>query len=265
MFGYIKPFRPDLKLREMTLYRAAYCGLCRTLGKRYGAAARLLVNYDFVLPVLLFWSGPCDTEKKRCVKHPIRGCCHLCESFSLDYAADALMLFTDWKLRDAIYDARLAPLARLIRLVYRRKFRRAAERLPKESAECAKWMSELQRLEDAGLDSSEAFGGMLACLSRNDEAAQSLLFHLGRWITIADAVEDRERDKKRGDYNAAEALGLGREELFMLMGREQELTLAAFDLMEENVFSPIALNILTLGLQARGHELYSIKRKGRRD
>jgi hypothetical protein len=270
MFGHIKPYRPELKLREMTEYRAAYCGLCRALGKRYGAMARLLVNYDFVLTVLLFWPGEYCLEKKRCVKHPFRGCRHLCESDALSYAADALMLFTYWKLRDAVHDSRFAPAARLTAFIYRRGFRRAAERLPEESAGCARGMDELKAAESAGSDSSGAFAGMLSGLSLfyrdggDRQAARSLFYHLGRWIVFADAVEDHERDLKKRAYNAAEAAGLSREEVFALMGREQESVLAAFELLEENGFSAITRNILSLGLHERGHYLYTGKRKGRR-
>ncbi|MCL2003547.1 MAG: DUF5685 family protein [Oscillospiraceae bacterium] len=266
MFGYIKPFQPELRLREMTLYRAAYCGLCHTLSKRYGARTRLLVNYDFVLLVLLFWQGAGKTLKRRCVKHPLRGHCHLCESPAFDYAADALMLFTDWKLRDAAHDSRLAFLSRLMRLFYRKAFLRAAERLPDESAACAERMKELWRLERAGADASEAFGDMLACLSGfygdgdDRKAARSLLFHLGRWIALADAADDLERDARRGAYNAIAASGLEREDAFALMGREQEQALAALDLLPENEMSEITRNILSLGLQARGHQVYTKER-----
>jgi hypothetical protein len=265
MFGYIKPFQPDLKFSEMAQYRAAYCGLCHTLSKRYGAAARLLVNYDFVLPVMLFWAGECKTAKRRCVKHPFRGHCQLCENTALNYAADALMLFTDWKLRDTAADSRFAPLARSIRFFYRKAFRKAAEQLPEESALCARRMGEIRRLEcerNTRLDVSAAFGEMLACLSlffgegNERKAAQSLLFHLGKWITIADAADDRKRDARTGAYNAVTALGLPHEEVFALLGAEQELALAAFDLLPDNAFSPVARNILSLGLQARGHEIY---------
>jgi hypothetical protein len=128
-------------------------------------------------------------------------------------------------------------------------------------------MGEIWRIEDAGLDSSEAFGEMLAGLSRfcNDEdsrkAAHSLFYHLGRWIAVADAAEDQERDAKKGAYNSVTASGLPREDAFALMGREQELALAAFDLLPENELSPVAHNILSLGLHERGHDIYKGKER----
>ena len=62
MFGYIRPQKGQLRVWEYELFRAAYCGLCHTLGKRYGPVWRFLLNYDFCyLAVLLsspFHPGP---------------------------------------------------------------------------------------------------------------------------------------------------------------------------------------------------------------
>ena len=41
MFGYVKACPPQLRLCEWEAYRGVYCGLCRTLGRRFGPFARL--------------------------------------------------------------------------------------------------------------------------------------------------------------------------------------------------------------------------------
>lgn len=41
MFGYIQANLPDLTQEEKERYRAVYCGLCHTLGQRYGLRSRL--------------------------------------------------------------------------------------------------------------------------------------------------------------------------------------------------------------------------------
>jgi hypothetical protein len=267
MFGYIKPHQPELLGREAALYRSAYCGLCHTLSARYGPKARLLVNYDFVLSALLFWEGTCKQSKRRCIKSPFKKHCCLCRSPSLDYAADALMLFTSWKLKDTASDSRFPLPARIVSAFYRKHFRLAAERLTKENAVCGERMAEIRRLEgenDNKLEVASSFGEMLASLSMfygdDRRAAHSLFYHLGRWITIIDAADDLSRDVKLGRYNAVSAAGLTPEDAFALMGSEQELALAAFDLLPENEFSGITRNILSFGLHARGHEIY--KKKG---
>ena len=47
MFGYVVPLRGELKVWELDAYQAAYCGLCHTLGRRYGFLPRLLLSDDF--------------------------------------------------------------------------------------------------------------------------------------------------------------------------------------------------------------------------
>ena len=39
MFGYVRPYKPELKVKEYELFRAAYCGLCWSLKEKYGADA----------------------------------------------------------------------------------------------------------------------------------------------------------------------------------------------------------------------------------
>ena len=47
MFGYVRPSVRDLPEEELNRFRAMYCGLCHTLSRRYGQAARFILNYDF--------------------------------------------------------------------------------------------------------------------------------------------------------------------------------------------------------------------------
>ena len=44
MFGYVRIFKPELKVREYEEYKAVYCTLCKTLGKEYGLVSRLLLS-----------------------------------------------------------------------------------------------------------------------------------------------------------------------------------------------------------------------------
>ena len=46
MFGYVRPYKPELKVRDYESFRAMYCGLCRTLRKRHGVTGRLTLSYD---------------------------------------------------------------------------------------------------------------------------------------------------------------------------------------------------------------------------
>lgn len=55
MFGYIRPFIPELKVKDKELYQAYYCGLCRAL-RKYGMTSRMTLTYDATFAAILLSS-----------------------------------------------------------------------------------------------------------------------------------------------------------------------------------------------------------------
>ena len=75
MFGYLLPYKPELKMREFECYRAVYCGLCKQLAKDYGFSSRMLLNYDMVLLSLMadgLANQPGSATLQRCMVNPKR-------------------------------------------------------------------------------------------------------------------------------------------------------------------------------------------------
>ena len=53
MYGYVRPPLEQLPQQERDRFQRAYCGLCHTLGQRYGLPARFILNYDFTYLAIL--------------------------------------------------------------------------------------------------------------------------------------------------------------------------------------------------------------------
>ena len=71
MFGYVRPSLAKLSEEDKARFGAAYCGLCHTLGERYGQAVRMILNYDFTFLSILLWPGEESVAVRRgCVAHP---------------------------------------------------------------------------------------------------------------------------------------------------------------------------------------------------
>ena len=66
MFGYVRPLRGELKVRALEQYQADYCGLCRSLGKHFGFAARFTVSYDLLFLYLILSGTEPEAERSRC-------------------------------------------------------------------------------------------------------------------------------------------------------------------------------------------------------
>ena len=66
MFGYVRPWRDELKVRQNRDYEALYCGVCHALGKRHGFLARMFLNYDFTFLAMLLDGPTPEPAPARC-------------------------------------------------------------------------------------------------------------------------------------------------------------------------------------------------------
>ena len=151
MFGYVRPSDGHLTAEDKQRFQAAYCGLCRSLGRRYGLAARMILNYDLAFLAMLLSREPeCPTAHCRCPAHPIRGCDALERQDAFDAAADLSVILTWWQLTDGVADHgffRGLPY-RAALLALSRAYRKARARRPGFDERTRAYLEELARLEE---------------------------------------------------------------------------------------------------------------------
>lgn len=263
MFGYVRPCKPELKCKEFDLYKATYCGLCRCLRQRYGFLPPMFLSYDFTFLALLLW----ESEESF---HPCTGRCHvkpwvqkaMCpNSPALEKTADASVILTYWKLCDGIADEKgkknLA--ARVLALMLRPAYKKAAGFRPEFDAAAQEHLERLSRLEKEGCPSIDRPADAFACLLRDtacldgegDRVLEQILYHVGRWIYLADARDDLADDREEGKYNPI-LLRYGSEgddtALKDTMTHSVEMACAALQLGQFGCRMPVLENILYLGL-----------------
>lgn len=150
MFGYVRPSDGHLTAEDKQRFQAAYCGLCRSLGRRYGLAARMILNYDLAFLAMLLSREPeCPTAHCRCPAHPIRGCDALERQPAFDTAADLSVILTWWQLTDGVADHgffRGLPY-RMALTILGRAYRKARARRPGFDQRTRTHLEELARLE----------------------------------------------------------------------------------------------------------------------
>ena len=270
MFGYVRPARGELRVKEFELYKSCYCGLCRTLGNTFGPAAKMVLQYDFTFLTMLLWDGNNAPVfcRKRCAVSPCKKHCEASGDAAMTVAAGYSVILAWWKLCDTVRDEGFfgGIPARGAKLWLRRAYRKAAGMYPDFDACVRARMEELFRLEEAGestLDRmADAFAHILsscadACSGAEKRVLEQLLYHVGRWIYIVDAVDDLKEDAKKGRYNAVDRrFALNGNEpdaeckayLEVTLAQSQELAASAFALMRENCWSEILRNILYPGM-----------------
>ena len=180
--------------------------------KAYRELARLTLSYDFTFLAALL-SGTIETEAHRCIASPLKKRPVACENPALDLAADVSILFTYWKLRDSAADSRGVHRlgARAAGGAMGRAYRRAAGLHPALDAAARRQLERLSELERdccPSLDEpADTFAALLSSVAGEvDEPVERrvlahLLYHLGRWIYLVDALDDLKRDAESGNYN----------------------------------------------------------------
>ena len=203
MFGYVRPPLEILPQEEADRFRRAYCGLCHTLGERYGPAARMILNYDFTYLAILLSdpeeAAPC---RRRCVSSPVRLRAYQPATAALELAADESVILAYWQLRDGVEDYAWASGlkyragARLLESAYKRaaalrpEFDQAVRRQ-------LQLLSALEQAKDPSMDrAADSFAVLLSSAAEEltdpvrKRIMEQLLYHLGRWIYLIDGADD---------------------------------------------------------------------------
>lgn len=219
MFGYIRPYVPSLRVAEYEYYRAAYCTICRAMGKNCGSASRFCLTFDSVFLALLrgavTGSRP-DAERGRCPVHPLAHRQMLTGQAETDYAAAVCGVLAAGKFADDAADEKCLrrAAAKTAHGAAKPWLRRADERYPGLSDEITALLqaySEAEANMTAGsspVDScAAAMGEMMAALSartfdgEEKTVAAAVGRHVGRWLCTVDALDDLREDLRKGRAN----------------------------------------------------------------
>ena len=273
MFGYVKPCSAQLRVCEYETYKAVYCGLCKQLGRHYGPFSRLTLSFDFtflsILQMALSPKKP-DFVPRRCMLNPFkkRPCC--CECEALSFSAGTAMILGYYKVLDNYQDGGFQKrLVSFIGMPFaKHAYKDAAARYPQVAQIAYETISRQSALESENCDSidmaceptAQALSGICALLDEKQyRVLERFGYLLGRYIYMADALDDLEEDLRQHSYNpfllrdkvtsaSSEALAQVRENakgsLYLTIGELSK----AYSLLNLYAFTPILDNIIHLGL-----------------
>lgn len=167
MLGYVKIDKGELKVREYEVYTGYYCGVCKSIGRRYGQLPRMVLSYDaaFLAILLASLSDESDTPvQERCIAHPVIKKKTVIRNRAIDYAGDVMLILAWYKLADDATDEGKA-YAKPVMLMMKRIFRRLNSLYPElcSSVKChLSALSALEREKCASIDmAAEAFSKIM--------------------------------------------------------------------------------------------------------
>ena len=290
MFGYIKPQKSELRVRENECYNATYCGLCRSMSKTCGKSFCGALSYDFaflaVVRMSILGEKP-EFEYKRCIAHPRRKRAMAKNNKSLEYSSAAAALLGFGKCLDDITDERgfKKLKARLALPYFKRARRKALKKLPhlgELDGRIKELLAEMSAVEkDTASEPSadrmgELFGKIIGEIMSfgldGGEKRTAFAFGkaVGHWLYLVDAADDYAEDEKRNRYNPyrllfGDARGFDKDRrervsealIAHLMDGERALDLIECCSVRE--YHEIMRNILYLGMPAEAKKALGIE------
>lgn len=271
MFGYVNVCRDELKVKELKLFNAYYCGLCKRQGKLCGPGSRLILSYDFTVLALLLDSV--EEEKPiistgRCMLHPFKKRPVVTESGSMDYCAQMSVALTYYKALDDYRDEGLS--IKNAALALKATVNKIKKKYPDKLNNIEKYLSEITAAEISGEKNIDipagAFGRLMAELfvreNTENRALYEFGYNIGRWIYVMDAIDDFEKDKKKGRYNpfsSAEEIDDQAEALWYNLSAAA----AAYELLNIKRNKQVLDNIVYIGLKNATEKVLKEKENGR--
>ncbi len=211
MFGYVKTDFPNLYVKDVTLYKAMYCGLCKGIGCSCGQRARLVLNYDLTfLSVLLhnILDKDVKIESQHCIIHPIiKRPVAVVDDLTKRIGALNVIL-ARYKLNDDVNDD---GKGRILRAYLSKAYKKAKKQEPILDGIVKACYKDLVDYEKTGGDSvdisADPFGRMMVEIVKvlaGEKAEENLLglaYNLGKWIYLIDAIDDYDKDIKKKSFN----------------------------------------------------------------
>ena len=220
MFGYLNIFKDELKVKHLREHQNIYCSLCYIIRTKYGLPYAAFLRYE---PVFLYFLLDQENEKKnklkyRCPLNPLRTIECEVNYGLLEYAAFINMMLVVHKCQDDYIDSK----NRLRNLV--------GSLLTKNKSFHIETVAHYDMLYELGSILDKFYAGEKKMVSIDEsmhymgDYLSGIVNHyfefytdvrqpidkstiicisseIGKWVYAIDAVDDYEKDLKKGDYN----------------------------------------------------------------
>ncbi|SUY47835.1 Uncharacterised protein [Clostridium putrefaciens] len=216
MFGYVTPCKMELKIKDFEIFKAYYCGVCKSIKSSYGNIPRISLNYDMTFLAILIdalLDEPFHLNLKRCPVHPLKKRLYVTNNNSVNYASNLNITLTHYKLLDDLNDEKDFKYKILYSIsnLYIKKnplYLKDVESQIQISLE--KLSTQEKNINETNIDSiSDTFadltGILLTSYNFKDhsfiEDLYWLGYNLGKWIYLIDAIDDLKDDMKHNKFN----------------------------------------------------------------
>ncbi len=278
MFGYVIPDKLNMFMKDYYGYRGFYCGLCKSIGRRCGQLMRIGTTYDMTfLNILAHAVLDVELEMKMgtCVLNRIQKKLIGVDDEITRKVVDISTILAHYKCVDDFKDEKSTSKKFADTFVIKRHYKKAKKLYDDFDKIVGKKYAELARLESENCSSPDKVAhpfaeimveiGELVFGDNYQEPIKNLMYNLGKWVYICDAVDDVDDDFKKKGYNVflqnydykdkATFLQDKQEVLDYVLMSAYNAILDDFDKIQVKKYEGILTNIIWYGMLNNTKEL----------
>ena len=278
MKGRMRPYLPELTIRDYNTYMRYLRGVQRQMYKSYGFYACHLLRTNGVLFAILSDSlaGRMPTCKRQRVPGTPFRRSMMCQTLGIRQAAQAEILMGWHNLQDRKY-SELRPAKRLRRAADKLLLRRAYEKARQENPALERLFAQEreQAVVQMNLSAknyalaaepmSNVYGALYSTLATDDPNQRKSMRYIGscigRIFYLLDKAERFETDRRNGQYNVFVVNELNGQAAAIENARRQALAavndlMRAYKMLDLKLNDTLLNNIMILGLQ---HAVYPLE------
>lgn len=267
MFGIAVARLDQVSEQDKERYQHLYCGLCHTLGERYGQVPRATLSYDLTfLAMLLGALDECPEEvgQMRCPANPVKSVPYVANAH-MPYAADLSVALAYHKCLDDIHDEGTFK-ARAAGALLKGHYQQARARIPRECALIEQSMARIVRIEEdpssASDDAAEEFGALLGELFAHgggfwEPHLRTLGQAVGRLVYLMDAAVDLPEDVASGAYNPLSEAQMTPDDMRCMLGELAFAVAVAFERLPIERDLELLQSVIYSGIWQKFNHVYS--------
>lgn len=309
MFGYVLPKSETLEVRDFMMFQSAYCGICMSTKRQYGNLARLTTNYDMTFLALLVIEAvrpAVEFKTCRCIGDPRKK--PYASGGFMTRIVDANILLCRYKIADDAVDG--GSKHKAMRAVLKKPYAAAKARNPEADRIIREGYERLREMEMANVASvdrtADCFAKLMeelaVCIVKDiaqdksvyyntaeteDERSErlkngsqymtdfrALCYNIGKFVYLADGLDDIDEDHKKKNYNPflavypdygedgrAGYIGRHERELGFAFNTTVNRAIESLNRLPLTQVSDLLKNVIYEGLRAKTEELFSSKKK----
>ena len=284
MFGYVLPDKPNMFMKDYAQYRAFYCGLCKSIGKSCSQVMRFTTNYDITFLNVLYhaiFDVDVVIKEETCILGPFKKKPIVKDDEYTQVIVDVNNILGHYKCVDDIKDNKSASKWMFDKLILKKHYKRAKVNLEKIDKIVSKGYDKLRDLEKEGCKSvdkvSDPFANIMKGIAKElfkekyDDSIGDMMYALGKWVYIVDAIDDIDEDYKDKKFNLflfdyeyidkKTFLLEKHDDLEFILMNCYKTILDNFNKLNVKKYEGVLTNILWYGIKAKTEEMLTRSEK----